>query len=102
MFRATVEDVIERIRLTDIQFVPRVTNEDVLAVCVHCTQQRALYFRDFSATVVKRVGAKFLDEYSYTRFIVRKLRVFGVMKNVYINIRIRKQTSTMINYKHHG
>ena len=59
MFRATVEDVIERIRLTDIQFVPRVTNEDVLAVCVHCTQQRALYFpillvRDFSAAGVKK------------------------------------------------
>jgi hypothetical protein len=72
MFRATVEDVIERIRLTDIQFVPRVTNEDVLAVCVHCTQQRALYFRDFTSSRffcsrVKRVGAKFLDEYSYAR-----------------------------------
>ena len=59
MFRATVEDVIERIRLTDIQFVPRVTNEDVLAVCVHCTQQRALYFRDFSAAVVKELGQNF-------------------------------------------
>lgn len=64
MFRATVEDVIERIRLTDIQFVPRVTNEDVLAVCVHCTQQRALYFRDllvrdFSAAVKKELGQNF-------------------------------------------
>ena len=66
MFRATVEDVIERIRLTDIQFVPRVTNEDVLAVCVHCTQQRALYFRVFSAAVVKELGQNFLDEYSYS------------------------------------
>ena len=71
----------------------------LLYVCTVHNNARFIFVilrvRDFSADVVKRVGAKFLDD-------VRKLRVFGVMKNVYINIRIRKQTSTMINYKHHG
>jgi hypothetical protein len=37
-----------------------------------------LLVRDFSAAVVKRVGAKFLDEYSLVRaYVVRKLCVLA-------------------------